>query len=95
MTRAATHKLADLEAIITENARLLGEEPSIGVHCLRDGRVRIYDLAIGWRRRPFREYSSIGAALGAAEIAKVRTTRVAELIAGGESVATAVRRVFS
>lgn len=83
--------VADIEAIIAENATLLGEAPTIAVHVLRDGRVRVYDIATGWRSKPYREYVSLAGAHWAAVESNKRAHRVAELVATGVPPGTAVR----
>src|SRR5947207_3029720 len=49
---------AKIERIARKNAELLHEELELGVHMLKDGRVRVYLLDRGWRRWPYREYHS-------------------------------------
>lgn len=85
--------VADLDAIIAENARLLGEEPTIAVRLLKDGRVRVYDITAGWRKRGYREYSSLSSAHDAALVSKDRAVRVARLRDAGWTTADAVREV--
>ena len=82
--------IAELERVIAENAVLLGEEPSIGVHRLRDGRVRVYSLDRGWRRSGYKEYRSEAAALKAARLASERAQYVAARRAEGVPTNTAV-----
>jgi hypothetical protein len=93
MDETAAAMVAEIEAIIEHNARCLGEAPDVGVHVLRDGRVRVYDLEAGWRKQPYREYRTLQRALNAAEIARDRAARAARLIEGGVDKLTAVATV--
>jgi len=81
-----------IEAVIEENARLLGEAPTIGVHYLKDGRVRIFDLDRGWRRSGFAEYSSAERALAAARVANGRARKVNRLLKSGIGLTAAIWR---
>lgn len=82
--------LDELHRIIEENATLLGEPVALGVHVLRDGRIRVFDLALGWRRHGYREYTSVDAALRAGEIANRRAKHVSALVKGGMRKWTAI-----
>lgn len=78
---------------IEQNAANLGEKVTIGVHYLRDGRVRIYDLSTGWRTMPYREYRSLERAYEASLAAVERSAKVKGMVAEGMPVDTAVRTV--
>ena len=82
--------LAEIDSIIESNAEALGEKPDIGVHVLGDGRVRVYALALGWRKKPYREYTSIAAAHHAAQVAQRHAKKVKRLIARGMATRDAV-----
>lgn len=90
-----TPTAADIEAVIAENAVLLGEEPTIAVHVLKDGRVRVYDIGLGWRRQGYREYRSLMRAYDAALVANERAKRVEYLRGSGWTTSDAVQEVIS
>ena len=66
MSPEYTDTVAAIEAIIAENAALLGEDVRLGIR-LRPDRVRIQTRINGrWRRGDYRDYSSLEAAHEAA-----------------------------
>lgn len=73
-TRAALDRI---EAIIVENAGLLGEEPELGVRVRKDG-IRIQVRKNGqWQRGQYKHYRTIEVALWAAEESNIRAHDVA------------------
>lgn len=82
--------VAEIKRVIAENAALLREKPSIGVHVLRDGRVRVYSLDRGWRRHGYVEYTSDTNALWALKLANQRARHVSESLDKGMEIGMAV-----
>lgn len=83
--------VAEMQRVVEENAQLLREAPSIGIHVLRDGRVRVYSLDLGWRRRGYIEYRSDTTALWALKKANQRARHVSGLLDQGVPISEAVR----
>lgn len=83
-------RVIELERVIAHNAKQLGEEPTLGVHVLGNGRVRIYRLSLGWRRLGYQQYRSLDAAVEASRVAQARADRTAAHVKEGWAVGVAV-----
>lgn len=71
MTRA--EMIAEIEFVLVDNARLLGQPQDVFLRLRPDGSVRVQCKSDGrWVRGAYKQYPTIESALGAARVAHKR-----------------------